>query len=220
MKLKEKFTNQNQNNQNQNNQNQNNQNQNQSKILQKKEADQKEQKIKTTIKQVDQNKSKFDEIINSNKSYVNILVGSNETGKSSYLFDMISLNKGRDIIYISPYVSEQPEIENNILFINPKSFFLIDSELLKDSIIVFDDCKSYISTSTEHKDTKILNNLLIQRRYLKLEFYIVFHSFSQIPTFLYDFVTIITIKKTTDNLQKLKNRRLYFDEILELQTEL
>ena len=158
----------------------------------------------------------FNDIINNNSNKSTLIVGTNQTGKSTLIKEIVSKIKTKDIIYITPYILE-PTQEKNILFINPKDFFKQDFFNLSESLIIFDDCKAYISTNIIEHNTKVINDLMIQRRYLKIEIIFSFHSFAQVPTFLYDYITEMYIKKTTDNLVKLKSRLNNYEIIADTQ---
>ena len=174
-------------------------------LLKKKEGEGDQEKTKK------QNNSFLDKIINNNSTLCSIIVGTNGTGKSTELKKIISKIKN-DIVYISPYVVDYKH-ENNILFISPESFHSLNLELFENSYIIFDDCKGYIPTNTNDKRNVKIKNLLIQRRYLKIKLYFVFHGLLEIPNFLYQGATEMILKKTTDELEKIKSSVKNFELI-------
>ena len=155
----------------------------------------------------------FENIINSNTGKFILLVGTNETGKTTEVEKFVKNNmKDNDILYVSPYVEEPVKQNKKVLFLPVNKFFESSDiknkkfESIKNSILIFDDSKTYISVNTEETNTKIINELFIKRRFLNIQMFFVFHSFAQVPSFIFDYSTEIWIKKTFENLSKIKNR--------------
>lgn len=149
-----------------------------------------------------------------------LIIGTNGTGKTYTLIKEFKEKAIQsNVIFFTPYVNEIILDDEKILLIPAnfiKNFDEAKWDILEGKTIVFDDCRNYLSTNIEEETTKKINNLLIARRFKNNNIYFVFHSFSQVPSFLYTFATHIRIHKTTESLQKVKNRIPNFELINEV----
>lgn len=165
------------------------------------------------------------------KTTLSILLGTNGTGKTSFLRKLADkeANKGGRTLILTvdgAEWTEFPEIENFSEFTGTAKVIYSPGVLDKifktffDGLLIFDDYRSFGITSTG-KEAEALRALAIRRRQHMIDIAIAGHGFTEItPSFLFTFATHLVLFKTIDNIDKVKNRLPKFDFIKQHQTQI
>ncbi|GAB4296376.1 MAG: hypothetical protein Kow0068_20810 [Marinilabiliales bacterium] len=153
------------------------------------------------------------ELISENKSDVNIIIGKKGSGKTTYLTKKIKDTIKENIFFCSPVATFKKV--NNILFLNDT--VLLNTSFLqheiKDSLLIFDDCKNYINPHPYEKNTlKIMNFVRLSRHYNN-SMYFVFHSFEQVTRTLWTLSDRIILFKSFDNIEKFSKIFSNFENV-------
>jgi len=74
----------------------------------------------------------------------------------------------------------------------------IVSENFRKGLLVFDDCRSYLGSTTDQD----LHNLLIRRRQKMLDIVAVGHGFTEVPPKFFTFASDIVLFRTIDNIKR------------------
>jgi hypothetical protein len=148
-----------------------------------------------------------------------IVLGYTGTGKSTFVKEKIvqsKLKSGSRVLVITPHDIDQAwddvpfiDLHNKEL----KSFKgirrnIADSTVLEDinqnyrnGLIVFDDCRSYITANTLND----LHTLLISRKQRGLDICVVAHGFTEIPPKFYTFCSEFVLFQTRDSIKRIRN---------------
>ncbi len=155
-----------------------------------------------------------------------IFIGTNGTGKTTALKKMVlaELKKKNSHVLVVvpddmewnsvPFVhSDFPERISHYVGIRKIIYFPglleIISNNFREGLLIFDDCRSYFTTTTD----PTLLNILIRRRQKMLDVAVVGHGFTQIPPAFFTFATHYVLFKTIDNIERRKNVIQNFDEM-------
>lgn len=147
-------------------------------------------------------------------NYVIVLVGAPRTGKTFYLDNLIAKEKKKVLIYDVNNEKNWRKYPQMALHQVPlwKSgkyrLFTDDTEQLfthiyqsvRNASIVLEDATSYINNNT----AAILKKILVSRRHWNLDVYLTFHGLNMVPPLVYELCNFIVVKKTNDNVRKLK----------------
>ncbi len=148
-----------------------------------------------------------------------VILGTNGTGKTSFLKKMISeMTKGGiRTLLVTPDDIEYPNLREWELkktseftfpgvrkhIFEPKHTFKAISDNYRRGNLVFDDCRDYIPANLEKEDK--FRRLLIRRRQKEIDVFLVAHGFTEIPPKVFAFVNKYVLFKTTDDVSKRKN---------------
>lgn len=164
------------------------------------------------------------------KTSLSILLGTNGTGKTSFLRKLADTeikNGGRVLILTvdSAEWTDFPEIESFSIFNGIAKVIHRPGVLDKifktffDGLLIFDDYRSFGITATG-KEAEALRAISIRRRQHMIDIAIAGHGFTEIvPSFLFTFATHLVLFKTIDNVDKVKNRLPKFEFIKKQQNE-
>lgn len=167
------------------------------------------------------------------KTELNIIIGINGSGKTTFIRDKVLPNRKRSII-ITPDEMEWTSVP----FLRPseiKSFegpkrimaypdnFNSIIELLKkekyaNGSIILDDCKSYIKSVTD----ETLRYLYIRRRQFNIDIYLVAHGLRQVPPEAFTFASWLILFNSVENFSARKGEVLpeTYQTIIEAQKEI
>ena len=149
-----------------------------------------------------------------------LIVGTNGTGKTTYLLQTLSaVSKSRRAIVVDYENAEkawQPFDELDLsdrdavasfTGIRRVNWALHEDESLslikkyyRNGILVLDDCRTYLKSSLEDQ----LHQLLIRRRQYMLDVFAVAHSFQDIPPRFFQFTTHVVLFRITRPLDDRK----------------
>ncbi|MCK9412849.1 MAG: ATP-binding protein [Prolixibacteraceae bacterium] len=156
-----------------------------------------------------------------------ILIGTNGTGKTSYLDQLVvsELKRGsRRVLIVVPdkfewstfeYVS--PEMIGE--FVGARKIIYQDGLLntlldrFHNGMLIFEDCRHYFGNSK----CDLLHSLLIRRRYNGIDIVFSGHRFSDIPPKPFVFATHYALFKTIDNIVRRKNAIQNYEAMKEAQ---
>ncbi len=150
-----------------------------------------------------------------------VIIGTNGTGKTTLLHEIISRARQRALI-ITPDSAEWLQYPENELK-TPDDFLfqgvqrhifsprdtLDRIEFFSRGILVFDDCRSYLTSTTDHR----IHSLLIRRRQRMVDVFAVGHGFNEIPPVFFTFCSDIFLFRTTDNINRRKDCLKDFDRM-------
>lgn len=142
-----------------------------------------------------------------------IVLGFNGTGKTTVLRHILQSTAQKALV-ITPDDAEWTdcpltELEKPSDFVfrgihrhiyNPDRTLDAIAKLRKGAL-VFDDCRAYFQDRT---DTEI-RKLLIRRRQLESDVYVVGHGFTQVPPVFFTFVSHYILFRTVDNIERRKD---------------
>lgn len=83
----------------------------------------------------------------------------------------------------------------------------------KQGIIVFDDCRAYLKSSTHDA----IHELMIRRRQREVDIFAVGHGFNEVPPVFFTFSTEMILFRTTDNIVRRKNCLKDYEAALQAQ---
>ena len=153
---------------------------------------------------------------------LNIILGSNGTGKTTLLRSILQKSNQKMLI-ITPDDIEWTDYEavdltkpedfvyqgiRRHVFIPGKNGTLKKLEYFKKGILVFDDCRSYFPAKTPPE----LHQLLIRRRQRVVDIFAVGHGFTEVPPVFFTFANGIFLFRTTDNIIRRKDCLKDFDK--------
>ena len=87
------------------------------------------------------------------------------------------------------------------------------TEYFHDAMIVFDDCRGYLTSNLEMD----IHSLLIRSRQHMLDFLAVGHGFTEVPPKFFTFCSEIVLFQTKDNIFKRRDCIREFDKAKEAQ---
>lgn len=140
-----------------------------------------------------------------------IICGTNGTGKTTILRDMV--NTERKLLVIDPDGMEwddlpeiqvgqigqlQPRAKARVIGPGPEQLeFLLE---YNNGNLVLDDCRYYVKARIEES----IRKTLVRRRQKGIDVYAVAHSLTEVPPTFWVFATHLILFKTRDNTQRLK----------------
>jgi hypothetical protein len=149
-----------------------------------------------------------------------IIVGTNGTGKTTVLRNLVNTN--RRLLVIDPDGMEWgdlPEIKlSQVAMMTPtaKARVIGPSPEELDMLInfengnlVLDDCRYYVKSRIEESVRKTL----VRRRQKSIDVYAVGHSLSEIPPTFWVFCTHLILFKTRDNAARVKQNIPKYQEL-------
>ena len=150
--------------------------------------------------------------MNNRQSLFFIIVGTNGTGKTTLLNNLINEKGGKSLI-IDPDGMEWQHVQE----INPQKAGELksgqgkildptpeDLECLMDfqnGSLVLDDCRFYLRSRMDES----IRRILIRRRHNSIDVFAVAHGLSEVPASFYTFATHLICFKTNDSLVRLRN---------------
>ncbi len=163
------------------------------------------------------------------KARLIIILGYNGTGKTTLAKKIVlnELRNDRRALIVTPDDIEWPGIDfvhdrfpHRIqTYVKARKIIYFDgllpiiSENLRNSFLIFDDCRAYFTSQT-HMD---LHQLLIRRRQKMIDIIAVGHGFTEVPPKFFTFASDIVLFRTIDNIHKRKDYIRNFDEMAEAQ---
>lgn len=153
------------------------------------------------------------------RAKLTILLGTNGTGKTTMLHNIL-VQSGQKALIIMTDEIEWTEYPLNDLK-KPEDFsftgiqrHVFDSnktlnalELFTKGILVFDDCRAFLKSTTAEK----LRKLLIRRRQQEIDIFAVGHGFTQVPPEFFTFASDYILFKTCDNIRRRKDCIVNYD---------
>jgi GTPase SAR1 family protein len=159
-----------------------------------------------------------------------IIIGTNGTGKTTALKKLVAKELQKKDSHVLIVVPDDMEW-NMIPFVHPKfphriesyvgarkiiyfpGLLEIISERFRDGMLIFDDCRAYLSASVEQD----LHDILIRRRQKMIDVCAVGHGFTEVPPKFFTFCTHIVLFRTTDSINKRKDDLKDFERMKEAQ---
>lgn len=154
-----------------------------------------------------------------------IILGTNGTGKSTLLRNIIMRNQQRTLI-VTPDAAEWTDFPENELL--KKSDFLFSGiqrhvfspETTLQSIsnfvkgtLVLDDYRAFMLPQTSPE----IHTLAIRRRQKELDIFVAAHGFTEVPPMLFTFASDIFLFRTTENVVRRKDCLKDYEKIQQLQ---
>jgi hypothetical protein len=169
---------------------------------------------------------------NKRKTYFNLVIGINGTGKSSFLRNeilkssakaiVVHLNTGNTWNYL-------PRVKN-IRTHTGHGQLIFDEKILDDiknnffgGTIIFDDYRNYFMKGTPTRRVqKFWNYCEISHRHYGIDIYLVAHGLRQIQVDAFSFVTWLFLFDSTENFYSRKNDLLPedFEKIIQAQKDI
>lgn len=145
-----------------------------------------------------------------------VILGYTGTGKTTMVKKLVteeSRNRGRALI-ITPDDREFSNVPYfNLRFPDRLATFNGERRIIyydgllpvirdnfRNGLLVFDDCRSYLSAAT----TQELHNILIRRRQKMYDMIAVGHGFTEVPPKMFTFASHIILFATKDNIHSRK----------------
>jgi len=120
-------------------------------------------------------------LTSDNDSDCTIIIGKKHSGKSTLLIEILDKTDKKQIIYISPKVNTFKKISINILIVDPANFLKnIIHRDLENTLILFDDCKQYISANPNEKNASKIRDFLISSRHKNNTIRFAYHTLEQV----------------------------------------
>ena len=157
-----------------------------------------------------------------------IILGTNGTGKTTLLREILQKSNQKALV-ITPDDIEWQQCEAVELnsaggfnftgirrhIFNPakRNGTLDRLEYFKKGVMVFDDCRAYLSSATDDR----IRRLIIRRRQRMVDVFAVGHGFNEVPPVFFTFATDIVLFRTTDNIARRRNCLKDFDRMAEAQ---
>lgn len=168
------------------------------------------------------------ELKNERAAKLTIILGTNGTGKTT-LLENILLSSEQKALVVTPDDIEWQKYETVELnspsdfnytgirrhIFNPakKGGTLDRLEYFKRGILVFDDCRAYLQSSTDD----YIRQLIIRRRQRMVDVFAVGHGFNEVPPVFFTFASDIILFRTVDNVVRRKNCLKDFERMAQAQ---
>ena len=161
--------------------------------------------------------------------FLTVILGTNGTGKTSFIKKMIKgLNSGGvKTLIVTPDDIEYPHLKDWKLE-NPKEFeftgvrkhifepkhtFKAITDNYRRGALFLDDARDYLPANLENEQE--FRKLMIRRRHLETDVFVVAHGFTDIPPKIFTYVNKYILFKTTDPVNKRKDTIRNYEEIEE-----
>lgn len=159
-----------------------------------------------------------------------VVMGTNGTGKTTLVKQLVDAEREKPdshVLIVVPDTYEWPAADwvhpkfphriKNYVGVRKIVYFDGLLDIIRDNfsngLLVFDDCRSYI---TAQVDTE-LHSLLIRRRQQAIDIVAVGHGFTEIPPKFFTFATHYALFRTRDNIKRRKNVINDFEVMAEAQ---
>ena len=141
-----------------------------------------------------------------------IIIGTNGTGKTTLLNNILTNSNRKNVLIVDPdgyewrQYQEIPVDEIDTLNTGTHKILAPTKEEIeyliefRNGILVLDDCRYYANKRLENE----IRRVLIRRRQNVLDVFAVAHSLSEVPPDFYTFATHIVIFKTNDSVVRLR----------------
>ena len=130
-----------------------------------------------------------------------LIVGCTGSGKSTYTKNVLKL--------VNPKAIKLHDVNGEYKDIldtgDPQDIeeFVSEADKVRHGIIVIEEATNFFdSKSTD----KTLVRMLVEKRHRKLTMFLIFHSFADIPRYIYRKATHVVIFKTNDEVAEVQNR--------------
>jgi energy-coupling factor transporter ATP-binding protein EcfA2 len=152
------------------------------------------------------------------------LLGGNGTGKTTLLKRMLVALGGRALVVVPDVIGweEFPLVELDckedyqgdgirvhVFDDDKKRGTLKKLKYFKDGALVFDDARAYLDAST----SRPIRQLLIRRRQMMLDIFVVGHGFNEVPPVFFTFITELVLFRTSDNIKRRKDFLLHAEQM-------
>lgn len=156
-----------------------------------------------------------------------ILLGTNGTGKSTLLRNIITRSNQRTLI-VTPDAAEWNDYPENPLerksdylftgiqkhVYNPQTSLDAVSKFVKGTLVM-DDFRAFGLSLVDER----IHSLFIRRRQRELDIFFAAHGFREVPPVAFSFATDIFLFRTCDNIDVRRKDLNNFDEIKKLQAK-
>lgn len=129
------------------------------------------------------------------------IVGMKGTGKSSYILKELFEDK-KNIVVVTPKAFKPMQIDKKHIVCNFDNFIKVPAEQLKDSAIIFDDCKYYLSSNPNATGTKHVIDILRMSRHQNNAVRLVFHSLNDVAPQMFANIDKLLLFKTVSEIGK------------------
>jgi Cdc6-like AAA superfamily ATPase len=143
-----------------------------------------------------------------------IVVGATGTGKTTFVKDFLKRVPNKDSIFIYDVNNEYNEFHDEP-FEPDEEIYLTRIMNLKNSVIVMEEATIFFSTKSISKQMK---SMLVRKRHQFNYIFLNFHSLRQVPHWVYELCTHITVFKTNDG-EKLVNSRFEDERLTKMFIE-
>lgn len=163
-----------------------------------------------------------EQMVTKRQSVFFILCGTNGTGKTTLLRQLVDTNKKllvidpdgmewNDLVEID--VARVGEVQDGkkARVIAPSAEELDYLKDFQDGNLVLDDCRYYVKSRIEES----IRQTLVRRRQKGIDVYAVGHSLTEIPPTFWVFATHIILFKTKDNVSRLRQNIPNYKEMTE-----
>ncbi len=156
-----------------------------------------------------------------------IVLGTNGTGKTTFLKKTLNQIKTERKLIVTPDPMEWtdiPLVDRKELttfsgikrLIYKEGDMRLLAEKIANCVLIFDDFKALFLE--KRSEINALRTLAIRRRQRMLDLFIVAHGFTEIvPSYLFTFASKIILFRTLDNLTRIKNRLIDYEQVLAAQ---
>lgn len=165
--------------------------------------------------------------MDSRKNFCYLLMGTNGTGKSSFLIQILKqiISGNKRALILNPSEEEKWEqfpiakmdelpTFTGIRQLKPDDDFRITDYIrymrllekvykyYENGILIIDDAKVFLGNNLQSQMTQ----MMIKRRQKNIDMFLVFHSIGQVPPSLFPYSTHIVLFKTNENRNKWVNK--------------
>ena len=165
------------------------------------------------------------------KTELNLVVGNNGSGKSTWLKKNV-IEKAKKALIVTPHshewkqyptISTAKEIRQlqgiaRLIYCEGEEILEKINENFYGGVLVLDDAPDYLSEQTP----KVLNKIYVGRRQRGIDIYFVGQGMRRIPPKAFTYISFLILFNTTENFIERKKDILpdLFDKIVEAQKEL
>lgn len=142
-------------------------------------------------------------------SKAHLVVGMTDTGKSTYIKNLLKTVPNKKSLLIYDINNEYSEFIEGKRILDFKEFALLAS-VVKNSIIVFEEATIFLDG--RFKTDLLVQKVLTLKKHRKNYIFLVFHSLADVPGYVYRLSNYLTLFKTNDlsdiTAKQLKDYRL------------